>query len=311
MMNAYVPSNYKIPVPSKAYFEKVHTVVSVSTLPRSGSTLLGYLLTAHRNMVVANEPAVKQENLYDALPLKALANYILYIDKMRLADAVESRLGVESRSVSLADNPTARAFNKRDRYIFVPNQWQGCCDSLEVIGIKNSFGMANSLLKQDVLRKFEYKVLKNGHFFEKKCKFKFIITMRNPYDLISTDLVYRMKNPNRPPLPRGEIPAINKAIKAFIERYESINRIFELMASNLILVSRHEDMVSNPTKQLTNICKFLKVSAPSDYLNDCASVVREKANKSRYELNWEQEQKERVAQVIEKYHFLSGYSWDS
>ena len=61
MSNA-VKDAYKIPVADEEYFGKLHTMVLTIGFHRSGSSLVGYLLTAHPNIIMAHEPKEKRGN---------------------------------------------------------------------------------------------------------------------------------------------------------------------------------------------------------------------------------------------------------
>ena len=307
-MSDIKPSYYKTPVPDKSYFEKLRAMVLVSTFPRSGSTLLGYLLTAHRNMVVASEPNNYGENLYDGVPPMALVNYILSVDKMRFEEAKKVQSLEKPNTVPTLNSSTKRTYNKQERYMFVPNQWQACCELLRVVGIKNSSLLARFLSEEDVYKKFKMRLEKVG--IE---RLKFIFTVRNPYDMISTDIVHREGNPKLPSLTeKRKYNMITKKIKNnFVKRCEIAKKLIELSKAEDTFINRHEDMVASPVDQLAKLCNFLRVPAFPDYLSDCASVVHKKANKSRYELDWSEQQKEEAAELIDRYDFLSGYSWDS
>ena len=300
-------SDYRVPVPGKSYFEKLHTMVLVSIFPRSGSTLLGYLLTAHRNMVIANEPTNYREKLYSEVPPMALMNYILYTDKMRFEEARKVQSTEKPEKVSTLDNSVKRAYNKQDRYIFVPNQWQARCELLQVIGIKNSLPLAKRLSEEGIM-KFKAQLRKVGIK-----SLKFISTVRNPYDMISTDVMYRARNPRTSSLTEEQKHnLITKKMKnRFANLCEITEKIIESSKAEDVFMHKHEDMVASPAKQLTKLCEFLKVPAFPDYLDDCASVVRKNANKSRHELDWSDQQKEEMAKLIDKYHFFSGYDWNT
>ena len=312
------PHDYKIPTPSKAYFKDTHTMVLVSFFPRSGSSLLGYLLTAHRNMIIANEPAKKEENLYDKVPINVLLNYILYIDQIRRKEAELTQHSQKPEKFSSPDTTTERIYNQKDRYVIVPNQWQASCESLQVIGIKNSLPLAETLATEDTLQKLMENLKKIGIR-----RLKFIFTVRNPYDMIATDVIYWAKNKRLRTVTPNDINKIldYKVRISFPDMCKASAKIFELMKPNRLIfpttsnknifLNRHEDVVASPTKQLSKLCKFLKVPVTRDYLDDCASVIRKNANKSRYELDWSDEQKEEVAKIIRKYDFFSNYSWDA
>ena len=301
--------DYLIPAPHSEYFKDLHTVVIISTFPRSGSTLMGYLLTAHRNMVVASEPDYKEGNLYNQIPPMALFNFILFVDKMRFEEAkkVQNREGLEKENL-IVNNVQKRTYNKQERYIFIPNQWQARCESLQVIGVKNSSRLARFFLDEDVFRKFKESLKKIGIR-----RLKFIFTVRNPYDMLTTGVIFRARNPKYPQLSKEEmLELLEKRIQhQSVVRCEISEKVFKLMDPKDIFLNRHEDLVHSPVTQLNKICDFLKVPALPDYLDDCASVVGKKPNKSRHELEWSDELKRMVEDLIEKYHFFSGYSWDS
>ena len=299
--------DYIIPAPSKEYFKDAHTMALVSFFPRSGSSLLGYLLTAHRNMIVVNEPVKKEENLYD-IPALALLSYILYMDKMRFNEAEKVESVGESKKSPLSDSPIKRIYNQKERYISIPNQWQARCESLQVVGVKNSLPLAEALLEEGMLEK-----LKENLKESKIRRLKFIFTVRNPYDMIATDTMYWARNERLRKVTKDDVDKMldYKVRISFPEMCEKGAKVFELMKPQNIFINKHEDIVRSPSKQLTKLCKFLKVPAHSDYLDDCASVIRKKLSKSRYEIEWSEEQKEEVKKIIDKYDFFSKYSWKS
>ncbi len=309
------PLDYKIPAPDTAYFNDIHTMALVSYFPRSGSSLLGYLLTAHPNMIVANEPAQPGERLYEKVPFMVLLNYILYMDRVRYEDAEKIRSLRTLEEALGSNNAVKRFYDQQERYIFVPNQWQARCESLKVIGVKNSLPLAESLSAEGVLQK-----LKENLKRFKIRRLRFIFTVRNPYDMITTDVVYWARNKRLRVVTQDDVDMmLDYKIKiSFPMMCRKGERLFKLMqpTSTLnkatdILINKHEDLIAAPAVQLTKLCKFLKLSCPPDYLKDCASVVRSKTNKSRHELHWSDEQKEEVKKIIEKYDFFSGYDWDT
>ena len=315
MSDCINPLDYKIPTPDTAYFDDIHTMVLVSYFPRSGSSLLGHLLSAHPSMIVAHEPARSDEILYDKVPFIVLLNYILYMDKMRFEDARKVQFLQTMEEDSDSSNLIKRKYSRPERYIFVPNQWQACCESLKVIGVKNSLTLAGTLVANDVFEKLKENLEK-----AKIRRLRFIFTVRNPYDMIATDVVYWARNKNLRVVTQDDVSKmLDYKIKiSFPTMCGRGEKLFKLMQptdksnpTTDILINKHEDLVASPAAQLTKLCEFLKLSYPPDYLRDCASVIRSKTNKSRHELNWSDEQKEEVRKIIDKYDFFSGYDWDT
>ena len=309
------PQDYEIPAPNAAYFKDVHTMVLVSFFPGSGSSLLSYLLTANPNMIVAHEPDQQGKSLYDEVSVPVLLNHILFTDKMRLEDAAKVQSFEALKKASNLYNLARRTYSEQERYIYVPNQWQARYDVLEVIGVKNSLLLAESLLAEERLQKLKKNLEKAGIR-----RLKFIFTVRNPYDMIATNVLYWAGNKRVRMVTKDDVSKmLDYQIKvSFPIMCEKGERLFKLMKPRSILnqvpdilINKHEDLVASPAEQLSKLCEFLKVPALPDYLNECASVVDKYPNPSRHELNWFNLQKKKVAELIDKYHFLSGYSWDS
>jgi len=136
-------------------FEKVETYCMFLGYPRSGHTLIGSLLDAHPDIIVANE-------------LHAL-RYVRYgFSKWQLF-------------YLLFDN--SRTFTRKGRshtgYSYaVPNQWQGRFRTLRIIGDKRGGGSIKRLIaRPNLLQQFRKKV---------GTRMRFIHVVRNPYDNIST-----------------------------------------------------------------------------------------------------------------------------
>ncbi len=302
MSNHINPQDYEIPAPDATYFKNIHTFVSTIGFSRSGSSLLGYLLTAHRNIVVAHEPRMR-ENLSEVDPL-ALFNHILQIDKGRYRVAKEFIQNTEESSLS-NDSESKSKSDSKGKYIMVPNQWQARYEFLQVIGVKRSVKM-NQIRHVDILESFKENLSNKS-----VNRLKFIFTVRNPYDMISTGIKSEARESNRRNIQFNIERRLYVRVKELSKLCKRREGIFKIVRAKDIFINRHEDMVASPVDQLSKLCDFLKVPAFPDYLSDCASVVHEKPNKSRYELDWSKQQKEEVAKLIKQYDFLSGYSWDS
>ena len=252
--------------------------------PRSGSSLLGYLLTAHPYMVVGDE-ALETEGYNVPLysNLDKIFNQILEHDyNMPLRSHIWSKLRRSKFRSFFRIHP----MHRMERYTLVPNQYQGSCKQLKVIGNKDSQYNTQSL-DIDTLKTLKKNLKK------KNIVLKYIFTVRNPYDIHSTELEYGQP--------------INKLIETCMLNKELLKQI----DSQDVFYARHEDMVANPRSQLAKICDFLQVSAPPDYLDDCASVVDKKPHKSRLRHDWTKDEKQTIASLIEKYDFFSEYDHDT
>ncbi len=286
--------------------------------PGSGSSLVGYLLTAHPNIVMADEPLVYKHGkrisshindingiklegtdcLY-SVEFSKMFNVIFGLDYVRWLRAKMRDSPKENEPISFAKKYAGDSYILR-RYILIPDQYQGCFKSPKVIGVKHSRDNVECLSMAKVLKIFKERLEERG------VRLKFILMARNPYDMISIRLRKTISYQD----------FIQKEVKtnaiSFIERLSKNNvEILKQVDSEDVFISKHEEMVADPRLQLTKLCEFLQVPASSDYLNSCASYVDEKPNRRRFQFDWTSEQKQKVASLIEQYDFFSGYDWES
>ena len=301
MRKARFDSNMELLNFEKTSLENIKVMLLTIGFHRSGSSLLGFLLTAHPEMVVADEPTINME--------KVSCMTLSYIDKVKRPEAqilyeanvqemIDYIISVDylRRQYSMVAEQQARrpsSFFSASRskiYISVPNQYQGRFKQLKVVGVKGSAKNVRNLLKNELLENLKRK------FEKSKIALKFIFTVRNPYDIVAT------------------IKRINSHRDgcSIVENLCEFNmRILKQIDTGDVFISRHEDMVKDPGLQLTKLSAFLQVPIPTGYLEDCASQVAGEYYRSRFEYDWSKDEKQRVASLIKKYDFFSGYDWDS
>ena len=300
MKKARFDSNMKLPSFDKTSLENIKVMLLTIGFHRSGSSLLGFLLTAHPEMVVAHEPTINIENSCVSLShidkVKRSKMQILY--KANVQEIIDYTISVDYARWQYAMVAAQRASNptgffrpeKSKKYVFVPDQYQGRFKQLKVVGIKASMKNVHYLLLSKILENLKRK------FEESKIALKFILIVRNPYDIVAT-----IKRIN----PKRDSYSIVKNLCEFNMR------ILTRIDTRDVFISRHEDMVKEPSKQLTKLCDFLQVSIPTGYLDNCVSQVVGEPHRSRFEYDWPEDEKQRVASLIKKYDFFSGYDWDS
>ena len=286
-------------------FHDVRVMLLTVGFPCSGSSLVGYLLTAHPSIVIADEPFVYKAK-------DQLAEYINNINGIELEETDCLYLADLDKIFNVAlgldyvrwlGKKKENRFTKgkrQKRYILVPNQYQGRFETLKVLGIKCSAKNVKSLLNENTLTSLKKRLE------ERNICLKFILMVRNPYDMIGTKARKLDKNKDC-----TQKPITTDAISRFEELSEENMKLLKLIDPQDIFVSKHEEMVAGPRLQLTKLCEFLRMSTSPDYLDSCASCVDEKPNRRRFEFEWTPKQKQEVASLIEQYGFFSGYDWES
>jgi hypothetical protein len=233
---------------------------------RSGHSLVGSLLDAHPEIIVAHQLNVLQ--LVRANFTRLQIYHLLLANSRHYAEH-----GREETGYSYA----------------VPRQWQGMSKRLRVIGDKSGAATETRLRFQPWLLEKLDGIL--------NVPVKLIHAIRNPYDNISTVAKRR----------EFELP---DAIDRYFGRCDTVLAVMERTPAEDIFETRHEDFVADPKKRLADLCAFLGVGAPADYLDACAAIVSEQPHRSRQGTPWTGELVESVAERMKRYPFLSGYSFE-
>jgi hypothetical protein len=238
--------------------------------PRSGHSLVGSLLDAHPEIVIAHE-----------------ANAL----KLVSADGASRRLLIET----LIDNSSrqSRRGRKSSGYSYaVEGQWQGRARTLRVIGDKSAQHSSNRISRDPQELVALERVV--------GAPLKLIHVTRNPYDTVA-----------RIALTRGAAreDAVTAAIAFFARLADTTD---ELTAGRHgALTVRYESFARQPQLELRRICEFLGVDAADSYLDACAHIVVSAPRHTRELVDWSEEERKTVQQVIDSHSFFHDYSWSS
>lgn len=172
----------------------------------------------------------------------------------------------------------------------VPNQWQGRYRQLRVIGDKRGGTSVRKLrLHPHLLQRLRNTV---------GVPIKFIHVTRNPFDNIAT--MFR----------RAHHPTLRDSIEHYFYMVEGVAQLRREIAPEDLFEIAHESIIADPRHQLTNLCTFLGVRAPEDFLSDCASIVYAKPNQTRKHSVWTPERIDEIHTRIKQYPFLAAYHFE-
>lgn len=238
---------------------------------RSGHSIVGALLDAHPNVVLPDEVDVLE---YLAAGFNRDQIYRLLLARSQK----QARKG--------------RTKGGRDGKVYsylVPNQWQGRFHRIQVIGHSKA-GMSTQRLGKDL------GLLQCLQATMKDVEVRLLLTLRNPYDNISTMML------------RGNL-SFPEAFDRYFSNCATLTAIEQRIDRSALLMVKHEDLILQPEQCLTKICWFLELEAPDDYLRDCASILYASPAKSRAKVQWDTAMIQAVRDGIEQYGFLQGYSY--
>ncbi|MBC6413920.1 MAG: sulfotransferase [Chromatiales bacterium] len=308
-------------------------VLSIGSLA-AGSSIIGFLLTAHPNIVMTDEGELETflniNNKYIELSKwqYKLFNYLLKIDRYgylswkissnKNIDALRNLSDINNRYIELPDWQY-RLFDyllKTDRYRYLLwkiSTYKNKMEHIRRSGTREKRYVYVPGQYQGRFQKLHVIGNKNNHtdikllantsllkhlrskLEDNKISLKFIFITRNLYDNIASAAQ------------QWHGGSLDKAIKIFAELCERNQKILEQIDSNDVFICRNEDLIANPKLQITRLCDFLKVSASADYINTCASCVVNKPTNSRLKIDWSDQHKQKINSLIKKYDFLSSY----
>ena len=188
------------------------------------------------------------------------------------------------------------AFSARGRQAFVhnydvPGQWQGRYEQLRVIGDKKG---GNSIV-QMAARPALFPALRE----RVRDPIRLIHVTRNPYDNVAA--IFKM------PAWAGDLAGAAR----FYERLaRGVADFRGVVTPGELHELRHEDLIAAPHATLRGVVEFLGLDATPDYLDACASILYEKPNQVRHQVDWPSTVRDHVATIIDSHPFLSSYHWD-
>ncbi|EDO31672.1 predicted protein [Nematostella vectensis] len=286
------------PLATPKVYDRVQTLLMFIGYPRSGHTLVGSLIDAHPNAIIANELDIigswlewNEDN----------RNKYFLFDQLYKNSHEQAIKGYRSR---FNEYVMQQLFNYS-----VFRQWQGKFkDAPKVIGDKH--GPATTLwLTMRIYGRPTFEQIKA----KVNAKVKFIHVIRNPFDNISTMLIRTKKLRHDIERSKGKIND-TESLEFEILRY------FNLAAGNEVLIEKwrenileihSKDLISKPRDTIRRVCNFLDLTCSKQYLDDCASIVYKKPSKTRFRVLWTDKQKQRTLQAIRRFAFLKGYTFES
>ncbi len=259
----------------KIFFNPVNTESLQSFIlfigyPRSGSSTLGSILDAHKNIIISHE-----------------LNVLQFI-----------KSGYSNKSIFYLIRRNSQLFNKTGRTSsgykgLIINQYNGIADPIRIIGDKKA-GKSTAILNEspELLMKLSTTV---------KVPVKCIHIIRNPFDMITTQAYGGNEKKNA--LSKQNI---HNAIDFCFKKINTINNLLNKENIDLYTI-RHENLLLNSKKELILLFKWLEIDVEDEYLEDCLKHLYNTPNKSRIKYKWSEKEISIVEEKMKQYPFLEGY----
>jgi len=253
-------------------FRDVRTFFMMIGHTKSGGTMVGAMLDAHPNVVVADEIGSAR-----------------FVEEGFGRDQIFQLLLKSSRREAMKGRVTGRRLGG---YSFsVPGQWQGRHADLTAIGESKAGPSTRELGADAELLESVFRVMN-------EVDVKFIQIVRNPFDPISAMM-----------LRSGRL--VDDAVDDYFRQCERLEGLRSRIAASDLLVVRYESVVRNPEDEVARICRYLGVKAEPEYLGACAAVLDSRWRAHRRDINWAPSQINEVERRIAGFSFLHGYGYNS
>jgi hypothetical protein len=239
--------------------------------PKSGHSLVGALLDAHPEVVIA----------------KAMNPLALIAVDGRPRDEVFGELLESSRE-------EAARGRKQNKYRYgVEGQWQGKARTLRVLGDKFSDRTTKRIAKNpEALEAFGREV---------GLPLRLIHVVRNPFDMVARIAKQKIKE--------GSGEERRAQATDYIARLAQTNDEVIAAGDPPVLTVRQESVVDAPQDELARMCEFLGVEAEQEYLDACAAIVFRSPHRTRDLVEWSDEQVAAVDAVIARHSFFAAYTF--
>ena len=279
-------------------FPDCHTYVQFAGFPRSGHSIVGSVLDAHANAMVAHE-----------------------LDAMGL---IEARAGAQEVFALIRQNTTAfqqhgRTWNGHS--YAVPGGQGGNAEEAHVLGDKKGdWAVRRTMADPSLLDTFA------GRFG--RYRRVWILVTRNPFDNVATLSMRKGRTYDRLRIQSESQEAFEKRLREqqgkkvadtvrtdmlddYAELCRGIAAIRQRVAAEDFLHIRHEDLIARPKAEIARLLAFLDLADADGLAAHAALIVADTPNRTRFQVTWPDDTRARVDTLIQQHDFLSGYTFDA
>ena len=102
--------------------------------------------------------------------------------------------------------------------------------------------------------------------------------------------------------------AKKEKVTGYFERTEAIARIRDAYD---VLDIPGDELVQQPQASMRKICRYVGITCERDFIDACADLLYGEPSITRHLVEWDEEDKLRIQQEIDRFPFLQHYSFDS
>lgn len=275
---------------------------------RSGHSLIGSLIDAHKHAVVSHEAFILGRFNNDSawpVPEQYTGDLPALIQAYDVAVQMEEQQGQRVLVFPQPDHPETLyrylalmsliqseggRFKATSVYeYFLDYYWQGFAEQPTIIGDKCGGNLALNYRQKPWL------VHQLMQFIPLPLKWLHVV--RNPFDNIAT-----LSLRNHWPL--------HQTIDYYMQDEQAVELFAEKEQPDILTV-RLEDFIANTEQELREIAAFLDLELNTTLLNACTAIVYDEPNITRHQVDWPPMQIERIQRHIDRTEYMEGYSFNT
>ena len=252
----------------------------------SCSSVVGSLLDAHPNIIVAHE--------YFA---------IRKLPDLRNRRILFNNLYKNSYNTAIQGWRSNKATVKNYNFNMI-GSWQGRFSNLKVIGDKSAF---DSVVQYNKRGRKLYEQFGS----DVKLPLKTLYVIRNPFDIIATRVLYSA-NPARGKIaatPTNKVTDFDRLKRATETFIQTSNDIMHMLAD--LKLSPHQvhcdDLIADPIKTVSDICDYLEVECSAEYLQMCDDKIFKEPSMTRNLVTWDPKTLPSLTNDLKTFPFFSRY----
>ena len=282
---------------SQADIESVQRFVFFIGYSRSGHSIVGSMMDAHPDMIIAHEYALF--NQWKAKPNKHKDRRYLY-----------NQLYQNSYNNAVYGWRSGKK-DKKGYTLQFEHTWQGEFRQLKVIGDKAAGKLGNlyNSSQSHFLQIYE-QLLQTV-----QVPVAALHVVRNPYDMIATRLLYTNTNRNGAKLTTvteehkynntAQLAGHSKRLFSLARTVQNITKDCNLKVLEIHL----SELIQNFKSTAIIICNFVNVQCSEDFLLASQNKIRKTLSKTRLLVEWTPDLIEDIAKQMEQYPFFQRYSF--
>ena len=281
-------------------FNSVKKLLLFVGWPQSCHSFVGSILDGHPHILVADEYFLMTKLRLGRLPIQR--------------DIIFKALyNSSTSSIKNARSMRARTERMKGYSLLFEDLMQGQFeDHIDIIGDKA--GAHVSMLLNDKT----YNISKTFGILRKQLRVDIYVirVVRNPYDNIATDSLYKyglkeklkeMRSLENTSLLQVPKTALSGSAVGYFRLYFASEKV--KAAADKTTDIHCSDLIDNPREEITKLCEFLEVQCSEDYISKCASHVFTEESHTSKLINWPSDVKESIQNKLDSISVFKAYNY--